>query len=214
MIKKLFSYKWLKENLSLVILAPTILGGIWQILSLGIIGTPYIRFFSVSQLVSDGLLLMFIFFWMFLFFHIMHLSIFGSEEKLPVKPEQVNEPEVKEQRNQTILAHGEKHNKENWFFLVVLSGIQVYLFSLAIPLFRDLQSKNTITLFEILGAHISVLMNMVCLFAIIKYIIRIRKKKIDVDKLVDFLSYPFGLLIIVAGFGILSLLPLLHRSFF
>lgn len=45
----------IKENLSVIILIPSVLGGIWQVLELLKIGLPYLRFFSLSQLISDGL---------------------------------------------------------------------------------------------------------------------------------------------------------------
>ncbi|WP_029275668.1 hypothetical protein [Pedobacter borealis] len=65
-IYNLIGNDWIKENISMIVLVPTLLGGIWQIIELSRIGTPYIRFFSVSQLVSDGLLLLFIFAWTYL----------------------------------------------------------------------------------------------------------------------------------------------------
>lgn len=57
-------YEWTQKNIGIILLLPTIIGGIWQILELGSLGTPYIRFFSVSQLVSDGLLVCYILLWM------------------------------------------------------------------------------------------------------------------------------------------------------
>jgi len=49
---------WIKENLSMIVLVPTILGGAWQLAELAIVGIPYIRFFSVTQLIPDGLLIL------------------------------------------------------------------------------------------------------------------------------------------------------------
>ena len=54
----------MQKHIGIIVLLPTIIGGIWQILELGSLGTPYIRFFSVSQLVSDGLLVCYILLWM------------------------------------------------------------------------------------------------------------------------------------------------------
>jgi len=48
----------IRNNLTLILLVPTILGGLWQLFSLVKIGIPYVRFFSVTQLISDGLLLL------------------------------------------------------------------------------------------------------------------------------------------------------------
>jgi len=54
--------KFLKEYLPLIIVIPTFLGGIWQILELSIISMSYVRFFSISQLVADGILIIMIIF--------------------------------------------------------------------------------------------------------------------------------------------------------
>lgn len=55
-----FSLISLKENLPLIIIIPTALGGIWQILELSSLGVSYIRFFSTAQLLPDGLIVIFI----------------------------------------------------------------------------------------------------------------------------------------------------------
>ena len=61
-MKKLSSfYNRYKEYLPLFSLAPIIIGGFWQILELAFISPAYIRFFSVSQLIPDGLVILFIF---------------------------------------------------------------------------------------------------------------------------------------------------------
>ena len=49
---------FIRENLTLFILVPTVLGGLWQVISLLNVGIPYLRFFSITQLISDGLILM------------------------------------------------------------------------------------------------------------------------------------------------------------
>lgn len=49
--------KFLKEYLSLIIIIPTFLGGIWQILELSLMSISYVRFFSITQLVADGILI-------------------------------------------------------------------------------------------------------------------------------------------------------------
>ncbi|MDD5549514.1 MAG: hypothetical protein PHI79_07985 [Sulfurovaceae bacterium] len=55
---KLFvkSLKLIKEYLPLIILLPAILGGLWQIIALASMSIAYIRFFSATQLIADGLL--------------------------------------------------------------------------------------------------------------------------------------------------------------
>src|SRR5688572_10530525 len=59
-LKKEITYDWIKENISVLVLAPTIVGGLWQLLELAFIDIAYIRFFSISQLVPDGILILLI----------------------------------------------------------------------------------------------------------------------------------------------------------
>jgi hypothetical protein len=54
------NYSKIKDNLSVFIIIPALLGGIWQVVELASISTAFIRFFSVSQLVADGTLLLFL----------------------------------------------------------------------------------------------------------------------------------------------------------
>ncbi|MDD5359345.1 MAG: hypothetical protein PHI02_03665 [Sulfurovaceae bacterium] len=46
----------IKEYLPLIVLLPATLGGLWQIAALASISIPYVRFFSVTQLIADGVL--------------------------------------------------------------------------------------------------------------------------------------------------------------
>jgi hypothetical protein len=55
-LKKL--YNNIKDNLPMIALVPTILGGIWQLYKLGSISVSMISFFSVSQLISDGIIIL------------------------------------------------------------------------------------------------------------------------------------------------------------
>ncbi|SHN45544.1 hypothetical protein SAMN05216311_120100 [Chitinophaga sp. CF418] len=54
------NFTLLKENTKALIVVPTVVGGIWQMMELLSIGTSFLRFFSITQLVSDGLLILFI----------------------------------------------------------------------------------------------------------------------------------------------------------
>ena len=63
---------WIKEYLSIIVIIPAIIGGIWQIIELSYISTSYIRFFSPTQVISDGLLVLFV---LTLFFFISKLSL-------------------------------------------------------------------------------------------------------------------------------------------
>ncbi len=48
--------KLIKEYLPLIVLVPVVIGGLWQIIALASISIPYVRFFSVTQLIADGFL--------------------------------------------------------------------------------------------------------------------------------------------------------------
>ncbi|RAK21630.1 hypothetical protein B0I03_10562 [Flavobacterium aquaticum] len=67
----------IKENINLLILIPTVLGGFWQLLELVRIEISFIRFFSLTQVVSDGLVVLFL----LLIFVFINLSVFVKEKK-------------------------------------------------------------------------------------------------------------------------------------
>ncbi|HSD14510.1 MAG TPA: hypothetical protein VLB74_07670, partial [Flavobacterium sp.] len=48
----------INQYLSLIIIVPALLGGLWQIIELSRISFSFIRFFSVSQIIPDGLLIL------------------------------------------------------------------------------------------------------------------------------------------------------------
>lgn len=53
-------FKFFRDNLAWVLLLPAVLGGLWQIIELTKMSTSYIRFFSATQLLPDGLMILFI----------------------------------------------------------------------------------------------------------------------------------------------------------
>lgn len=67
----------IKENINLLILIPTVLGGFWQLLELVRIEISFIRFFSLTQVVSDGLVILFL----LLIFMFINLGVFLKEKK-------------------------------------------------------------------------------------------------------------------------------------
>lgn len=66
--------KFVKDNIQYIILLPTIFGGIWQLLELANISVSFIRFFSVSQLIADGLLMLFIAVFLYLGYKIVTIQ--------------------------------------------------------------------------------------------------------------------------------------------
>jgi hypothetical protein len=71
--------KFIKENINLLILIPTLLGGFWQLFELSLIDTSFIRFFSISQVVADGLVISFL---LSLFLLIYFLIFFRDKEEV------------------------------------------------------------------------------------------------------------------------------------
>lgn len=52
--------KWGVNNTGIMVLIPSVLGAIWQIIELASINLAYIRFFSISQIPVDGALILFL----------------------------------------------------------------------------------------------------------------------------------------------------------
>lgn len=50
---------WIFNNITVVLLLPSFLGAVWQVLELSSINVAYIRFFSLSQIPVDGILVLF-----------------------------------------------------------------------------------------------------------------------------------------------------------
>ena len=53
------NWKEVNDYVEIAVLIPAIIGGLWQAYELASISTSFIRFFSVSQVVPDGLLILF-----------------------------------------------------------------------------------------------------------------------------------------------------------
>jgi len=124
-IKK--QYLHLKDNLSIIILIPTIIGGIWQLLELSSISTSFIRFFSISQLVADGILVLFI------------CTVFYFSFKLSTK--MIGKQNFRLDINEKTISVW------NSIFLVICTLTAFYLITL--PLLESIYIKRTITIVEI-----------------------------------------------------------------
>jgi len=48
----------INRNLTIILIVPSLIGGFWQFLILNLIDTSYLRFFSVTQALSDGLIIL------------------------------------------------------------------------------------------------------------------------------------------------------------
>ncbi len=64
-----------KENKEIIILLPTLIGGFYQLLNIIIlVGLPYVRYFSVAQVIPDGLLISVVFFWFYIAFKLILIT--------------------------------------------------------------------------------------------------------------------------------------------
>lgn len=51
-------FRFIKQNLSLIVILPALFGGLWQVIELARMSFSFIRFFSVGQIIPDGLLIL------------------------------------------------------------------------------------------------------------------------------------------------------------
>ncbi len=66
--------KNIKEYIGIIVLLPSLLGGIWQLYALSKISISYIRFFSISQLIPDGIIVFIFLIFLFLII-ILNISL-------------------------------------------------------------------------------------------------------------------------------------------
>lgn len=137
------SLSWIKDYLSLIVLIPALLGGFWQIIELAAIGIPYIRFFSVSQMVPDGLLILFLLGTILLFFNAITFnhSISDNENNATQSAdEQTDIPESRNRSSQSYLIS-----------LILELIIALAIFYIAIfPIIKSIYSENKVSLLQII----------------------------------------------------------------
>ena len=125
--KLINQFNKLKENLSLILLVPTALGGIWQLLELSSISTSFIRFFSISQLVSDGLLILFL------------LTIFYISFKVGLNIYGKNPFEIDLNRKPLLI----------WTSIVVIISSSLMFYIGMLPIFENIYKTKNIQIGEI-----------------------------------------------------------------
>lgn len=80
------SLDFLNEYLSIIVLMPAIIGGLYQLINIiYYVGFPYVRFFSVTQVIPDGLLIgVFILFFLIIYFlPILTFRFFSLTSDMP-----------------------------------------------------------------------------------------------------------------------------------
>ena len=197
----------IKDYLPLIALVPLLIGGFWQLVELASISSSYIRFFSVTQQLADGLLILFIFtlfYLTFLFIKKGLLSDFSFD---------TNKYEI-------------SSNKD--IFLKLLLSVSVFCVSMyylkeIIPISATIiegASNGIISLGPIIFSLISIaviLMIVHPLFALTWVIIkRITKIEINLDqgKFQDFKRFVITILVIILlRFSFTTFFPVVHSAY-
>ncbi len=117
-------YDWIQKHIGMVIFLPTLIGGIWQILELNALGTAYIRFFSVSQLVSDGLMVCYILLWMAM---MGSIQVFDKKLISLVIKDRVTVGNIDQDESDTPEPKGKRHASIMLLLLLVILGVFSYL---------------------------------------------------------------------------------------
>lgn len=153
-------YNLLKENLAMFAVIPTVIGGIWQLFKLTTISANMIRFFSISQLVADGLLIIMTSFVPVLL--MIYPILRPKDDKLETN-NRSNHPDL-------IYFH---------ILFTILLVVVIFIGGIFFKLFKYITIDNPISL-----GH---LINFVCILFFVGYLLVI--KFISKDKLVDYIYY-------------------------
>ncbi|MEN8339120.1 hypothetical protein V5109_11630 [Acinetobacter baumannii] len=151
-----------KENKEIIVLIPTLLGGLYQLLNIIIlVGLPYVRYFSVAQVIPDGLLLSVVFFW---FYIALKLTIIFYK--------QLNEKNNKGKRVNIIL---------DIIYILLLVGLGCFFFHAAY------MEKDLTTFTNILMRYLVMAIALVLVGSAVKHILLItscdRKLRIKIKKI-------------------------------
>ena len=138
----------INEYLGLFIVVPAVLGGLWQILELSYLSPSFIRFFSVTQVASDGLLVMVIVF-------VISVPILLLTFRVR-KAENIDDKKI------------ESENKRPFFWqnliiavILITSGMLLFIF-LILPLIHSLNTE--FGLFEFAGLLFAASFALYCFF--------------------------------------------------
>jgi hypothetical protein len=125
---------FLKDHLNLVLIVPGILGGVWQILELSSLSISFVRFFSVTQLIADGLLILLIAFNIFVYFLMVKFMLrFVLSAKLP-EPEVKDDTFIKPSKNLFDTRPGINVT----IMIVIMTGVMVLIKHVPIKTLQDL----------------------------------------------------------------------------
>ncbi|WP_046745005.1 hypothetical protein [Kordia zhangzhouensis] len=111
--------KSLKDHLSIILFIPTFLGGTWQILELYRISPYHIRFFSFSQLASDGLLIL-------IYLLIGYFALYIPYSKIIVN-EDLDLEDTNDNKKETISKEGKAQLNILWYFFILGISFSIIL---------------------------------------------------------------------------------------
>ena len=120
------SYSSFRENIGIILSVPTFIGGFWQIMELARLDTSYVRFFSISQLIADGLLILFVMLIYSLSGSIVFLMNKDFLRKLFLNRSVDNTNEMADEK---FILKDERHKswkKPAWFVIIVITIIFIY----------------------------------------------------------------------------------------
>ncbi|MBC9934413.1 hypothetical protein [Chitinophaga qingshengii] len=223
---KKVTLKNINDNLALIVLVPTLLGGLWQVIELANIGTGYIRFFSVSQLVPDGILILFIIIAMLLTsFIVLRLyfpdsgirtnSASNSSESIS-QDESPNEQQslsVNEAISNTNIENELSHDGSIWPAIgVIVSHAAIFAFLIcgALCIRPSLMSNAPLSLAYFSFAPAYAIMLFANLRIVVVEIAKLCNFKIEIAKIID----PLGPFLVIILIVIMLILPIVfHKSY-
>lgn len=221
-------YKNVKDNISIIILLPTILGGLWQLIELSSLSFSFVRFFSVTQLLPDGLLIltMIILLYIAYYFGINKHKFKYNRKILNLKTKKPNNFNfIKNVQSQKLkYVNNPIYRKENIFFellMIILSPILFYSFFKLTNIYDELINNFNFIIFVIAFYFIILFLNMFLssLFLLLvhffesKFFSKVKEYCIDKPLVKELLIFPIkiigGIIIIL-----MILFPMKIASFF
>lgn len=195
-LQKNKTLKVLKDNLSLIVIVPVLLGGIWQLIELASISFSFIRFFSSSQLIADGLLIIFL---LFLFMILVVLT----EILADLRNERSNMAR--------IFTENEASRTSSYTLILVMTGFSIFSFLVFRSLFHFMGKVEEMKSFNIL----SFILTVFAYFFISSHNIRLLKRikrKYDVEKIKSLLLV-FSFVLLFQLYLLYEIGFRLHKSF-
>ena len=149
------------DNLTLILLIPSLLGAIWQILSLAKIHVGYIRFFSPTQIPVDGALILFI---VLVFYLVIKFGFTLVKNVVPIYIKRAKEKVEDLNANYSTLKIKAIIN----IIIVIMGfGTFVYLFDLIFP--TDPIKAILITGFFMTGIFLKLFETIIFMYSVLRY---------------------------------------------